>query len=1117
MAEDRITGAVDWYDKNVRYGVILDSQHKEHFVHFSNIRDKGDLTPGMKVSFLSRVRTRGKGGLEAYDVEILKSDDRAATPPPKPAPAKIPVFKQPEPRPSRWPAKPATPPPQPTSPPPSQVSTQDIAREALRQKAARRREGVQAPVEQFPRGTRVHHPFWGYGIVVLPALHAVSIRLEQDQRTVVDVPRTEVRLAPQQEAQATAPKVIEKPTATAPAVAPTPSPRARTLDLFLNQLRRDVQGVLAEEQMDAIAVYQREESRQPGVSPAPLQIAPVIGDLFERVEGITDFYSHQIETRQHLLSGKHVVITTPTASGKTESYNPTILETLLQNPGARALYIFPLVALGEDQVHRLRRLNDALPAYQRMRIGIYNSSVDLEEKNETLRAENRILVTTPDSLHYIFLPKPYPNWQRFYRNLRYVVLDEAHVYRGVLGANMANIVRRLLIRCRREGNPRFPQLVVSSATVRSPAGLAHQLTGLPEDEFTVVDRSGAPQPTRHFLATREDIHDLVDLCADLLEIETTDARTGKKRAVRTIVFLRSINGVKSAADALRKQLLGHRKGELAGKVAEFYAERADKRDVFVQLREGKIRCVFATTALMAGIDIGSLDVAIVKNFPGLVMDARQMFGRAGRAGEGAAIFIARRSDPFDQFYFERPELLFSGDTEEVIANPENPYLLAAHIKCAAQVSANASYKNREGPLAGRWAYLFGEMGRDVLNLLEKEHQIAVRSGFYEMRAGSPHDEEPLSNLRSMETNEYVLVTPNGSRLQELEKKRATNAYRDAHPDAIVWCNGNRYRVVNFDTISRQILCEAQEDTNLRTKGLPAVDLARGEDVSERWIEELDLLLGNGEVSVTTSVKKYYLYRTTMVMRCRSRRCRHETPNLDTRKCPVCGSAVRTKQVEKVVDTLPIRSDQPLESILNTRASWLEFAPAMRASFEQHFWPRWMDTLLANPEAEPEIMPRFSHAVHSLLHGVLKAFPDRVRCDRDEINGLHEVDPVGARVYVYDNFPGGLGLADEFYHDPLAFLRDGLDLIERCNCDDDDGCPVCLNHFGCSSFNAELSKFAGRFLLRLVLGLPTREVLDDLKDYVHVVVPPSKIVTRGEFDTPPVSSLDPRQEFDELPF
>ncbi len=1082
MDEKRISGKFDWYADEGGYGVIRGDDGQEYFAHHTGFVSALVPYQGMRVSFLARPRPRGKSGMEAHDVEKI------ATPPvPSPAPSRRLGGSQ-----TSEPGSRSSPPPQPTAPkpaPPQEVNR--AAQEALRLKRERRLGQMPERKEGLPPGTRVRHPTFGLGTIELSAADTISVRFDNRPRTIVDLPRSTFRL-PTSTEPAAVPRKAE-PAAPVPE-APAAVRPASQIGGFVRQMALEVKERLTEEGLDGSDVYYYEEPAGPATAPQPLTIDRRVADAIRSASGITGFYSHQVETRKALLAGKHVVISTPTASGKTEAYNPTILETLLQDPSATALYLFPLVALGFDQTERLRKLNDALAKHDRLEIGIQNSSVDSEEKKAMLRRDNRILVTTPDSLHYVFLPKPYPNWRRFFRNLRYLVLDEAHVYRGVFGANMANIVRRLLVRSMREGNGQFPQVIVSSATVRQPTQLAHQLTGLPADQFELVDQSGAPKAGRHFLVTRSDIHDLEDICADLLDSTTLDAVTGITRPVRAIVFVRSINEVKRSTERLRVHLRKTGKAPMASSVEGYYSDKGDKGDILALLRNGDIKCLFATTALMAGIDIGGLDVAIVKHFPGMVMDARQMFGRAGRAGEGAVIFIADRLDPFDQFYFERPAQLFRGPTEEVVANPENPYLLAAHLQCAALTSRVNQYA-QEGPLSGRWVELFGTMGRDLLDSLVQQGVFQIKAGNYYLYDGNPHASEPLDKLRSMNGVTYVLKNLVDDRL--LEEKREATAFRDAHPEAVLWCNGEKFKVIEFDRESRQIRCRPETNRDLRTQGVEeqsaeilSVDQSRGfEEVGSQITA---IWMHSGRVKITTSVPSYRTYESRTVMRCRNRRCRHQTPNTDVHRCVKCGGAVRVKQEERMTGTFPVPMDPPLSMELDTRACWLEFPPGVKERFDQDFWPRWS----SGDDEDAPLVPSFEHAVHSLEHAILKAFPERIRCDRDEIGGIYFLNQEGlaARLFIYDNFPGGLGLGDDFMYDPLPVLEGALDVIERCTCDEDGGCPVCLAQFGCHRFNMDLSKLAGRYLLKVLLGQNPTSVIEDLEEYVSIYAPSS--VVRG---------------------
>lgn len=1065
MTEQRLHGYFDWYKNNGdnSYGVIFGEDHEEYFAHVSGHPAIDEPKSGMRVTFLARPRSRGKQGLEAYDVQL------------DPA----------------YPVKSRTGFMRPTieARPSPAADVQVAAQEALKLKRLRK-EGLAAqPSEDLPPGTRVAHPTYGTGVVVLATRDTLSIRLDRKSGWIVDVERAQVTRV---EAKPVTVAPIEQPapeSVETPAVKVEAGKKKDTLGSYISRLASDVHQKLTEEGAEGNGIYRFEEAVMPADAPQPIVIDPRIAEAFRTTSNITEFYSHQVKSRQTLLQGKSVIISTPTASGKTEAYNPTVLETLVNDRAATALYVFPLVALGLDQTERLEKLNRALPEANRLRIGIYNGSVSEESKKETLRADNRILVTTPDSLHYIFLAKPYPNWRRFYQNLRYVVIDEAHIYKGILGANMANIIRRLLVRCRREGNPRYPQIIISSATVRHPGKLAHQLTGLPETDFELITESGAPKPGRHFLVTRSDVHELEPICSDLLTIKTANSKGDGSHFVSTIVFLRSINEVKASARALRNHLARSGRRDEVALVEEYYADKSNKVDVLTRLRQGEVRCLFTTTALMAGIDIGSLDVAIVKNFPGLIMDARQMFGRAGRASEGAVIFVANRTDPFDQFYFDRPSQLFQGPVEDVVANPENPVLLAAHLKCAAQTD-NGLYNNKEGPLPGQWASLFGQMGKDLLDLLISMNSLRVLFGNYYLDAADPHDLEPLNDIRSVSGETYTLQ--NYVDYQLLEEKREETAFRDAHPEAIVWVNGGTYRVVEFDTTLRTIQCEPIDATDLRTKGLEEVEIkiiSTDPPTGRKPALGGGATLESGEISITTSVQDYLLYKSHTVMQCRARTCRYETPDLETRRCPKCGSPVRPKQIEKVVDKFEVPTPPTLSRSLKTRACWITFPDSLQDRFEKEFWPRWV---LANEnEFSPvTIAPDFEHALHSLKHAILKSFPEYIPCDRDEIGGVYQLgtQETPTRLFIYDNFQGGLGLSDEFQDEARASLEGALKLIEGCTCIDDQGCPVCLAYFRCHNLNQSLSKLAGRYLINVLLGNDPSKVLADLQDYLNLYIP-----------------------------
>lgn len=1063
MAEQRLTGVFEWYNEKNGFGGIRGEDRRSYFVVRVNHPTIHLPEQGMRVTFIARPRPGVYQVMDAYDIRLEGSPASK-----KPAQSANSQGK--------------------ASKPEITIDIQQAAQEALRLKRERRDGLLERPEEDMPPGTRVYHAYYGKGTVVLASEEIVSMRLEYAPHRVVDVKREQLSIAGEEKPEVKLSPRVAEPVTVKSEIPALYTTKRSTLSDYLHDLASEVAQKLSEEGSENSDFYRYEEASQPASPPQSIDIDPRVAQAFLSASGINTFYSHQIAARQALLRRKHIILSTPTASGKTEAYNPTILEELLKNPNETALYVFPLVALGLDQTERLQKLNQTLPTADRLEIGIYNGNVSPETKTRTLRADNRILVTTPDSLHHIFLPKRYPNWKNFYRNLRYLVVDEAHVYRGVFGANMANIIRRVLVRCKREGVPRYPQLIISSATIRHPAQLAEQLTGRPPEKFEIITESGAPNPGRHFLVTRSDIHELDDLCGDLLDLTITHAKGSPPRPVSMIVFLRSINEVKQATRNLRNHLARTGRGEQVRLVEEFYSDKGDKTDVLVRLRQGDVRCVFATTALMAGIDIGSLDVAIVKHYPGLVMDARQMFGRAGRAGDGAVIFIANRTDPFDQFYFDRPELLFQGPTEDVVANPENPILLAGHLLCAAQTRGQY---NQEGPLSGQWTSLFGQMGQDLLDKLVASNTLSIQAGNYYLNASDdPHDMPPLDNIRAMSSDTFDLKDTTG---QLLEKKRVDTAFRDAHREAIIWVNGHNYRVIDFDLEKREITCDLEPGHDLRTRGVEVKDIAilsvdpQNPKARPAALEEA-VTLQSGEIQITTHMDEYVVYKTHPVMQCRKRSCRYETPNLEVRRCPKCNSPVRPKNVEEVEDKFPIPMPPELIRTLKTRAAWINIPAQLQSRFSDEFWPRWIQVRDDSDSLAPA--PDFEYAIHSLKHAILKAFPEYVRCDQDEIDGVYKLGQgeYAGRLYIYDNFPGGLGLSDEFMYDPRPVLEGALDVIERCTCIDDQGCPVCLSYFRCHNFNQALSKLAGRYLLRLLLGESTSKVLSDLAEYVDIQVP-----------------------------
>ena len=397
-----------------------------------------------------------------------------------------------------------------------------------------------------------------------------------------------------------------------------------------------------------------------------------------RARGIERLWSHQAEALHAAWAGP-TIVTTGTASGKSLCFQLPTLDVLCRDAKARALYLYPTKALAQDQARALHALG-----VDRARPAIYDGDTPREQRAAIRRRAN-VVLTNPDMLHLGILPN-HRAWGDFFANLAVVVVDEAHVYRGVFGSHVGNVLRRLRRVADAYGTE--PRFVMASATIANPAELAERLTGL--EDFTVVDRDGSPGAKRTIamwnppitdekLATRRSaLAEAADLLAELVS-----------QGARTIVFMKSRKAVELMARFARLALEDLGRGELAERIAPYRAgyTAQQRRELERRLVEGELLGVVSTDALELGIDIGSLDAAICVTFPGTVASLRQMWGRAGRRGRGLAVYVAG-DDALDQFFCRHPDEFLDRPVEAAILDHENEQIHAAHVLCAAH----------EGPL-----------------------------------------------------------------------------------------------------------------------------------------------------------------------------------------------------------------------------------------------------------------------------------------------------------------------------------------------------------------------------------------------------------------------------------
>ncbi len=423
-----------------------------------------------------------------------------------------------------------------------------------------------------------------------------------------------------------------------------------------------------------VRAIRHQPARAGDYEPIPEVVAPAIRQVLE-ARGIPRLYTHQADAFRLAAEGKNVVVVTPTASGKTLCYNLPVLQRLTEDAGARAMYLFPTKALAEDQLHEFQAAVDAMGS--EIRAFTYDGDTP-QDARRAIRERANVILTNPDMLHAGILPH-HTKWAKCFENLRYVVIDELHSYRGVYGSHLANVLRRLRRISEFYGSK--PQFICCSATIANPKELAEALT---ESPFELVDRNGAPSGEKYFVfynppvvnrqlgIRRSYLHETRRIATEFIE-----------RHQQTLVFANS----RLATEVLLKYLRdacerGPFPGDLVRGYRGGYLPR-ERREIERKLRDGEIRAVVATNALELGIDIGSLDAVVMAGYPGSIASSWQRAGRAGRRQSASLAVLVASSAPLDQYIIEHPEYFFDRSPEHAHINADNLEILVSHLKCAA--------------------------------------------------------------------------------------------------------------------------------------------------------------------------------------------------------------------------------------------------------------------------------------------------------------------------------------------------------------------------------------------------------------------------------------------------
>jgi DEAD/DEAH box helicase domain-containing protein len=553
--------------------------------------------------------------------------------------------------------------------------------------------------------------------------------------------------------------------------------------------------------------------------------------------GIEALYSHQAESIEKIREGKDIVLSTSTASGKTLTYMVPIFETIFEYPEATALYISPLNALVNDQLKAFTEFEEVLKSGAG--IARYTGALSEAQKRKVRDGKTNIVFTNPEMVHMSFLAWHHL-WRRFFSNLKFIVVDESHYYRGVIGSNMANLLRRLLRVAEYYGAA--PQLICCSATIGNPKEHTETLIGR---EPEVVENNGSSNGPQKFVFWNPPLY-MNNRGCTLRRSSFSESSSLFTRAVQaglqTLVFTRSRQGVERMYKSCKEILRDRNLSPAICSYRSGYFDR-EREEIEKKMNSGEIRGVISTNALELGIDIGGLDACILDGYPGTVMSARQQAGRAGRSGKESLVVLIAGTNALDQYYMRNPADFFARSSENAVLNPRNPYILAGHLLCAA----------KEIPLRASDEKYFGKGYSRVVELLEGEGLLTGDDMKY---STDPFPYKHVS-LRGIDNNTYSLIAFEGERSFSIEKDiEETLAFRECHPGAVYMHRGESYYINRVDHEKKEIHAVKTHDTYYTKPMIDSSVQVQETYAVKALLHAPEVEVGLGEVEVTDRVIGY---------------------------------------------------------------------------------------------------------------------------------------------------------------------------------------------------------------------------------------------------------------------
>jgi len=792
-------------------------------------------------------------------------------------------------------------------------------------------------------------------------------------------------------------------------VAPGPLKQSELIEAFLKGLETDNEFGPQVVHRESIAPL--EARFQEPAAPLPPALAQALA-----WSGVTRLFSHQAEALDLLRQGRDAIVATPTASGKSLIYWLPVLERLFSRPEAKALFVFPLKALEQDQLRGLQDLAAFLEKAggPRVEAAIYDGDTPPSQRRKIRSRPPQVIITNPDMLHLGLLAY-HDKWAPFFSQLSWVVLDEAHTYRGIFGSHIVQVIRRLNRVAELYGAR--PQYLLSSATIDNPADFGRTLIGRPVEP---VIESGAPRSGRFFTFVNPELsaaHTAARLLIRSLRAGLKTIVFTQARKVTELIHM----WVSSMAPELK--VSAYRAGFLP----------SERRRIEADLASGRLDGVVSTSALELGIDIGALDLCLLVGYPGTIIATWQRAGRVGRSDRASAVILIAQPDALDQYLIRHPADFFGRGFEPAVVDPDNREVVGPHLVCAAA----------ELPLAADDESFGLSRTPELLEDLERRNQLVatLEGKLYLARLSRPHSRVDIRSVGES----YAIMMAQGRRV--IGTLDGSRAFKEAHPGAIYLHLGQQYLVDQLDLDQRDILAHPVEvDYYTRAQ-------------SEKETEILEVLASRPTARFVVRLGR--LKVTEQVVGYEKRRIRGQ----------------------ELLSTHPL--DLPPQTF-ETVGLWVELEPTIK------------DLVVAE-------RGHFMGGIHAMEHAAIAMFPLLALCDRNDVGGIaypHHPQLERSAVFIYDGYPGGVGLAKACFGRIEELLDKARRMVAACPCE--EGCPSCIHSPKCGSGNKPLDKAACLVVLEALLGLrPWAGAREEPKP----IQPPEPVVEPAGPARPPFGVLD----------